>query len=72
MGFYILWIAGREKLIDISKWRQEWIYCGRSKLYTPLRQPEVTKKGLFSFFFWSLHDEIWKSSISRELYIKLN
>ena len=50
MGFYILWIAGCKKLIDISKWRQEWIYCGRSKLYTLLRQPEVTKKGLFSFF----------------------
>ena len=40
----------RRKLVDPSKWPQEFSYYGCSKIYILLRQVKVPKKCLISFF----------------------
>ena len=63
--------AGRIKLVDPSKWPQEWIYNGRSEICVLRRQPKVPPRCHF-LFFRAIYDEVSKVSISRELYVILN
>ena len=72
MIFHISWTTGRKKLVDLSKWPEEWIYYGCSKICIPLRQVQVPKKYLFLFFFRALYEQSSKVSISREPYVILH
>ena len=59
--FHISWTARCIKLVGSSKWVQEWIYYGHSKICTHLTQQDVPKKCLyFAFYFlglmkWNFH-----------------
>ena len=68
MIFHISCTAGSIKLVDSSKWKQEWIHYGCLRyMYTPQTRGSVRK----CFFVFCLELMWWtfKSFISRELYI---
>ena len=70
--YKIVWFSiclERIKMVDHSKWPQEWIYNGRSEICTPLRrEPKVPPKCHF-LFFQVIYNKISKVSISQELYV---
>lgn len=70
MIIHILWTSGHIKLVDLSKWSQEWIYYRYSGICIPLKQLEVPQKCFFFVcIFGALDDKISQVSISWELYI---